>query len=192
MERGFTGNAALSYVTMVSNAMDRAENATQNTASNVNIIGQTTSDRIITSNAQLEGNPSTQRIVTSAARNVASTANKIGTRPQRLPFSMDRQHTGNHLTGVGNFTNVVMSINEYAAVMKQFQSTYDRISQCIYDTIMEIEEMCRTIFIMPNVGPRCLRVTDTVKSCLAPMRELADTITAQMRKFTHELDEIGG
>ena len=110
---------------------------------------------------------------------------------RRLPFSPDEAHTGGYITGRGNSGNIVVSLREYEEITYKLDQIDDRIGECLYRVSVEIEELCRTAFVMPEVVPRVLGVCDGVKSSLGEFRELTHELAVMLRNFAREATDIG-
>jgi len=126
----------------------------------------------------------------SAGRDVPENMTQV--REARMPFMPEDANLGRASVGRGSSDNIVVSIADYNDVAHAICRIEDTIGQCMYRTTVEIEEMCRTIFVMPTVSPGCINIASEVKSCLGPMRSIPDDAAILVRNFAREIDEIGG
>jgi len=112
-------------------------------------------------------------------------------RERQLPFNSDGASSGTFFTGVGNSSNIVVGMNEYNSLLRALSQTDDRISQCLYEVSLELEQMCRTSFILPAAVPRCLHISDSVKQSLGDFRSVTDDVVLQMRRYVQQILDIG-
>jgi len=110
---------------------------------------------------------------------------------RQLPFSSSEASSGGFFTGVGNSSNIVVSMNDYNSILRQMSHTDDRISDCLYQISSELEEMCRTSFILPAAVPRCLHVSDSIKRSLGQFRSVTDDAVMQMKRYVQQILDIG-
>jgi len=130
----------------------------------------------------------------SRAANVSQQAPSSGprVRPSRaLPFVPGDANNGRFATGRGDSSNIVANQEDYEAITRYVSQIDDAISECIYRTTEEIEEICQTIFILPSVGPRCIEIAGKVKGMMGQFRSLSDDATQQTRNYAREITEIG-
>jgi len=110
---------------------------------------------------------------------------------RRLPFSPDEANTGSFTTGRGNSTNIVVSLQEYEEITRKLDRVDDKIGECLYRAALEIEELCKTAFVMPEAVPRVLGVCGGVKTSLTDFRTITHELTTTMRRFAQEITSIG-
>ena len=162
MPNGFSGSAAVKYLGHAHSAHTRAMGTSQNSAPNLN--------------------------PNHAPR---GTRMPVPPRQRDLPFTPEDAQVGRFITGRGDSSNIVVDQYEYQEVSRTISHIDDRIGECIYRTAIEIEEMCRTIFMMPMVTPQCMNYCDTVKSSLSQFRDLAEDMALESKRFAREITEIG-
>jgi len=95
------------------------------------------------------------------------------------------------MTGIGNSTNIVVDESLYRDTTNKVDSIDDKMGECLYRTALEIEEMCRTIFILPQAAPRCLGISDEVKRSLGEFRALTDEANLLANRFARDINDIG-
>jgi len=108
----------------------------------------------------------------------------------RLPFSPEEATQGSFFTGKGNSSNIVNDQRKCEELTQKISKTDDKIGECIYRVAEEVERLCRTSFLLPNVVPRCLNITSSSKSSMSEFRELAEEAAGLMRKYTREISEV--
>lgn len=170
MPRGFIGMHAVRYLGQTTEAHRTAINSGNQTS-------QETQARMI---AQTDGQ--TNQMFEE----------NINTRERQLPFSPEDATTGSFTTGRRNSTNIVADEHEYNIICQRVSQTDDQISECMYKIAQEIETLCQTSFILPVAVPRCMNVSNDVKSSLSQFREVTDEIILQTRRFAREITSIGG
>jgi len=165
MPNGFLGNAAAKYIGHASRAHTKAMTTMQESTMNANF-----------------GDSS------GAARAV-----KMPSMPRQraLPFSEEDAHTGRFITGRGDSSNIVVDEDECLKISRAISDINYNMDDCMYCTAAEIEEMCRTIFILPTVTSQCMNFCDTVKSSLVHFRDLTEDMSQEVRKFALKIAEIG-
>jgi len=113
------------------------------------------------------------------------------TPPRMLPFSPEDARMGNFATGRGSSRNIVAGRGNYEEIARKIIQADDKAGECLYRIAMEVENMCNTIFMLPEASPRCLNVAATTKTFLDEYRSLTDEIAANVRNFAKEITEIG-
>ena len=112
-------------------------------------------------------------------------------RPRRLPFVLEDASVGRHISGMGSSGNIVVSQREYNEVMVKIRGADEKMGRCIYSVCSEIEDLCRTMFIMPAVAPRCLNVCGSVKTSLPDFGSVTEGCLSEMLGFARDIDSIG-
>ena len=130
----------------------------------------------------------------NAAESVESAAivNRPSPRVQPLPFSPDRAGStgGQFTTGTGSSDNIVAFYTEYDAISRDLNMADDRIGECLYRVCEEIENMCQTIYVLPQTVPQCMNITNDIKCTMNEFREMTDDVAIAMRKFAREITEV--
>ena len=132
----------------------------------------------------------------ASAQAAADTPAGINTRMRehRLPFSREEAAPGaigRFTTGRGDSSNIVAGQNEYEKISYAIDRADEKMGECLYNVAKEIEVMCQTSFIMPDVVPRCLNISGSVKNALNEYRELTEEALIQTRKYAREITDIG-
>lgn len=112
-------------------------------------------------------------------------------RVREFPFTPEAAITGRFVVGRGDSSNIVVNQEAYDQVARMISSIDDHIGECIYRTAAEIEEMCRSIFVLPTVSPECLNFCNTVKTSMGNFRGLTEDAALATRSFAREITEIG-
>jgi len=110
-------------------------------------------------------------------------------RERRLPFGPGDGTSGRYSIGHGNSSNIVVSQSQYDEIAWSIGKIDDAMGECIYKTAMEIEEMCETIFVMPDATEQCKNISQTVKGMLDHYVGLTEDIRMQARNFAREIVE---
>ena len=93
---------------------------------------------------------------------------------QRLPFEPDGASEGGAVTGYNNSSNIVTDDDEYAALAKLISLVDDDMGECLNRVALGIDEMCKTIYILPETVPRCISYAEAIKSALGEFRSLTE------------------
>ena len=165
MPNGFLGNAAAKYIGHASRALTKAMTTMQESTMNANLSNSSAAARAV----RIPPVP----------------------RQRDLPFSEEDAHTGRFITGRGDSSNIVVDEDECLKISRAISDINYKMDDCMYRTAAEIEEMCRTIFIMPTVTPQCMNFCDAVKSSLIHFRDLTEDMSQEVRKFALKVAEIG-
>jgi len=160
MIKGFFGPAAASYLSSASNAHTLAMRTTTQASSQVN------------------------------SQNPAGGGTISFTPSRQLPFASEDAKSGSFITGRGNSSNIVAGQGIYNEIARMITRADDKAGECLYRIAMEVENMCNTIFVLPEASPQCLNIAATTKSFLEEYRALTDEITANMRSFAQEITDI--
>jgi len=115
----------------------------------------------------------------------------MGPRERRLPFNPEDAHSGGAFFSQGSLTTIAVDASEYDMVANMVSHADDVIGECLYNVAAEIEVMCQTTFILPKAVPRCVNVSDNIKSSLGQFRSLTEESLIQLRRFTQEILNIG-
>lgn len=111
---------------------------------------------------------------------------------QNAEYSPDTALSGGYSTGVGNETNVVLDQDMYEDILLRIRKTDSNIAERLHDIILEIEEMCETIYIVPSTLPKYLRIVDKVKASLSEFQSLSEQVENQSRSFVNEIVSVDG
>ena len=93
---------------------------------------------------------------------------------QRLPYEPHDARSGGNATGIGNSSNIVADNGEYAALAKLISRVDDDMGECLNRVALGIDEMCKTIYILPETVPRCISYAEAIKSALGEFRSLTE------------------
>jgi len=110
----------------------------------------------------------------------------------KLPFSPEDADPFNdrHKTGVGNRSNIVVEQSVYEECMKKLEMVDDKAGEEIYKLCCTVEEMCKTIYIVPETIPRVMAITSRVKNSMPKFRELTEEVRLQVKKHVEEIGYI--
>ena len=108
----------------------------------------------------------------------------------RLPFTPENAFGGRHSLGMGNSSNIVVDEGLYEDTLRKLDMVDDECGENIHKTSMIIEEMCSSMYVVPETGPRVKAIADRVKSMLGEFRSLTENTSIQTRKFVNEIRHI--
>jgi len=111
-------------------------------------------------------------------------------RDRVLPFTPQEAFTGRHTVGRGDSSNIVSDQRDYQQACYLIDQADYRMGHCIHQTITEIEELCRTSFILPAAAPKCTGVSDSVKQSLGRFGAVTSDATMQALNFAREIAEV--
>jgi len=110
---------------------------------------------------------------------------------RNLPFSPEDANTGTTNFGRGGTGNIAVNQQDYETISRQVSQLDDKIGHCIYTATTEIEEICQTIFRLPSATPRCMNISDKVKTSLGQFRSVTEDAGLQIRRFASDITNIG-
>jgi len=121
----------------------------------------------------------------NAAVNVNPRPSKV-----KFPISEEEFNTGGFITGVGNSSNVVVDSFTYDEAMKMMDRIDDEMGELFHRISVEVEDMCRTSFVVPQTVPRCLHVCGCIKDSLRTFRGLSDDASTGTRRLVGNMTNI--
>jgi len=101
-----------------------------------------------------------------AATNQTAPGAPAGPQVISLPYEPGTAHTGSSTTGYGTSANIVSDQSEYTSAMHDIEDGDQYVGQIIYDSAVEVKEICDTVLIMPATNPKILNVSGEVKQSL--------------------------
>jgi len=107
-------------------------------------------------------------------------------------YKPDTARQGGFTTGVGNESNIVVNQKTYEKALKKVQMIDDSIAEDYHNMLVQIEDMCSTIFVVPDTIPRILESVDKMKSSLEQFRSLTDKAIICTRRFVDQIAVIDG
>jgi len=113
---------------------------------------------------------------------------------QRFPFSVQSTRGGSHSVGVGRSTNLVVDPAIYGGALQRASQVDDQTGADLFRAVTMIEEMCESIFVVPETITRMTALSDEVKSCLRQFRPVAEEINVKARRYVDaimEADRVG-
>ena len=109
---------------------------------------------------------------------------------QRMPFNAESGTGGNHPTGIGNSSNIVVYQGVYEEVIRRVNLVDDQAGADIFMIANAIEEMCSRIFVVPETVPRILAITGRLKASLGQFRSLTEEANIVTRRYVNTVMEI--
>jgi len=110
----------------------------------------------------------------------------------KLPYQPEDADPFNdrHKTGVGNRSNIVVEQSVYEECMQKLEAVDDKAGQEIYRMCCTIEEMCKTIYIVPETIPRVMAITSRIKNSMPEFRGITEEVRLQVKKHVDEIGHI--
>ena len=109
---------------------------------------------------------------------------------QRHPFAPENAFGGRHSVGAGNSSNVVVDQGLYDNTLRMLNAVDDQAGEDIYKTSACIEDMCSSIYVVPDTAPRVMAITARLKASLGEFRSLTENTSIQTRRFVNEIAQI--
>jgi len=114
-----------------------------------------------------------------------------GPNAKHFPFEPGEAKGGGFVTGYGNSSNIVSDQREYEEISRMISHADDRMGECLYRAALEIEALCQSAYRLPWATPRCLDISNSVKTSMGEFRSLTEEATQQMGSYAREIEEIG-
>ena len=109
---------------------------------------------------------------------------------QVRPITPNEAARGGFQTGVGDSSNIVVDSHTYEQALRAVDRIDDRIGELLYRITTELEEMCKTSYIIPQTESRFLFINGCVKSSIGQFRGLTEEIAIGTRRFVRNITEI--
>ena len=106
--------------------------------------------------------------------------------------SPDSAMSGGHPLRIGNQSNVVVNEDTYTEILQKIRMTDAGIAEELHSIATQIEEMCKTVYIVPATLPKYLAIVANVKSSLGEFQSLAERAGMKTYEFTSEITRIDG
>jgi len=90
-------------------------------------------------------------------------------------------------TGIGNRSNVVVEQGLYNEVLQRILTTDIAIAEELHAIMIRIEEMCETIYIVPETLPKYLDAVNKLKSSLGEFQSLTNEARVGTERFVGEI-----
>ncbi|MCL2611290.1 MAG: hypothetical protein FWE02_06405 [Defluviitaleaceae bacterium] len=109
---------------------------------------------------------------------------------RKVPFEAADAWSDKHPTNVGNSSNIVVDPSVGEPALIRVSSVDERAGQELYNICSMVEEMCRTIYIVPETNPRVINMCSEFKNSLGQFRTLTEEFNSCMRSFMNEAANI--
>jgi len=109
---------------------------------------------------------------------------------KQMPFSPGEAKGGSFITGKGNSSNIVADRGEYEEISHKISEVDDRMGHCLFSVAQEIEAMCQSAYKLPWAVPRCLNISNGIKSSLGEFRSLTEEATQKISTYARDITEI--
>jgi len=121
-----------------------------------------------------------------------------GAAPPPLPVRNNHQAkdspesamSGGYPLRIGNQSNIVVNEDAYAEILQKIRMTDSGIAEELYNIATQIEEMCKTIYVVPATLPKYLAIVESIKSSLDEFQSLAEQTGMQAYEFASEITRI--
>jgi hypothetical protein len=127
-----------------------------------------------------------------ASNTLANNSSGLSFRNEPSPMQVTEGKSGSFSTGVGNKSNIVSDEHIYMQVGNRMIQSKERTNQNLYDIIKEIEELCNTSYILPQVQPRIESTLDALKQSLYESRDLTEQHAELLRTYARDIASVGG
>jgi len=91
---------------------------------------------------------------------------------------------------MGTSANIVIDPEAFNQATKRMDSIDEFVGQEVYTTLCEVEEMCETIFQIPETIARIKDICSEVKRCLGPFRGVTDGVVIDTRKYVSAMSDV--
>ena len=110
---------------------------------------------------------------------------------QPTPYEPDSARSGSHATRAGNKTNIAADQSSYNSILKEIRETDAQVANELYSVMMEINELCETVYIIPITKPRYLSIMNYVKNSLSEFLTLTNHAETETNNFVEKIIDIG-
>ena len=133
-----------------------------------------------------------QTTATAATKNTPEAAPDIRMRERTLRHTPEdaKNFNGSVSTGQNNSSNIVVDRDEYYTICYKINKADEKAAETLYSISMEIEAMCQTAFKLPEAVPRCLGISESVKTSLSDLRSITEEAVIKARSFAQRIDDI--
>ncbi|MCL2574229.1 MAG: hypothetical protein FWE34_06750 [Defluviitaleaceae bacterium] len=109
----------------------------------------------------------------------------------KLPFEPGdaNPHSDRYKTGVGNSSNIIVEQTNYDDIAKKMDNADDKVGEMIYKMCCEVEQICSTIYTIPETNPKILSIAERIKDALPKFRELTENANIETRRFVREVGD---
>ena len=112
-------------------------------------------------------------------------------RNQPAPFTQEEAFTGSpHSRRVGNSTSVVVDPDVYNTVLQRMDTVDYQAGADMYMISNEIEELCATIFVVPDTVEQIATLCSQFKKELNQFRAVTEEVAISTRQYLSRVSEI--
>jgi hypothetical protein len=109
-----------------------------------------------------------------------------------LAHTPDTAKSGGFKLGIGNNSNIAVSQNTYEQALNR-ASAFDRsMAEESYNLSVALEEMCSSIYVVPETLPKFLEIVGRIKSSLTEFQTVTDEARMHTHQFVSEIRRIDG
>jgi len=91
---------------------------------------------------------------------------------------------------IGNSSNIVIDPPVLTQTINRADKIDDYVGSNTHTMLNDVEEICATIFQLPETVQEIKGVYDDVKHCLGPFRGVTDGIAMTTRRFAYDMSDI--
>jgi len=99
-------------------------------------------------------------------------------------------NTGMIARNIGNSSNIVVDPTVLTQSIQRMDKIDEHVGSNVYTMLNDIEEICATIFRLPETVQEIHSVCDDVMHCLGPFRGVTEGITMTTRRFAYDMSDI--
>jgi hypothetical protein len=90
-------------------------------------------------------------------------------------------------TGVGTSSNIVLNPDDYDYFSREMRTINSNVAENVNMLLAQIEEMCNTIFVMPETGPKVMAYMSAIQTSLKEFVELGYATSDQTDSYVNEM-----
>ncbi|MDR2547765.1 MAG: hypothetical protein LBC96_09740 [Lachnospiraceae bacterium] len=107
-----------------------------------------------------------------------------------IPYPSDTAFGGGHTTSPSTQDNIVHQPVTGFELIQRLQLLNTRLAEDIHHVCTKLEELCETVYIIPDTQSKFLDITIRLKSLLPEFESLADESRILLHRFTTELLDL--
>jgi len=110
--------------------------------------------------------------------------------PTNLTLNMRESAIRPNARNIGNSSDIVMDPEVFTQAVNRMDTVVDFVGAESYAMINGMEEICTTIFQIPETVSRIQNVCDTLKRCLSSIRGVTEAVATDTRQFISDMADI--
>jgi hypothetical protein len=133
----------------------------------------------------------TKAVVVHEKRPTNPVARNIHIQNERTPHPQTDALSGSNQSGFGNSNNIVVSESEYSTIFAMLDKIDDDMGKELFRVTLDVEELCRSEYVMPLTVQKCNVITERLKNALSEYRSLTEDTLVHMRRFVNDITAVG-